>query len=66
MYLGRSIEECPVDQVFRVPVHPYTAALVDATTLPDPRPERCDGLELPLTPSTCGAAAPQPAKESFA
>ncbi len=127
MYLGRIIEEGPVDQVFRDPVHPYTAALVDATPLPDPRPavrgrghldisgdvpspidlpsgcafhprcpiavERCaqviptlapppaagahrvachraderrDGLELPLTPSTFGAAAPQPAKESFA
>ena len=39
MYLGRIIEEGPVDAVFGNPVHPYTAALVDATPLPDPRPE---------------------------
>jgi len=39
MYLGRIIEEGPVDQVFRSPIHPYTAALVDATPLPDPRPD---------------------------
>ena len=39
MYLGRIIEEGPVDAVFSDPVHPYTAALVDATPLPDPRPE---------------------------
>ena len=39
MYLGRIIEEGPVDVVFGAPIHPYTAALVDATPLPDPRPE---------------------------
>lgn len=39
MYLGRIIEEGPVERVFSDPVHPYTAALVDATPLPDPRPE---------------------------
>ena len=39
MYLGRIIEEGPVDAVFGNPIHPYTAALVDATPLPDPRPE---------------------------
>jgi oligopeptide/dipeptide ABC transporter ATP-binding protein len=38
MYLGRIIETGPVGAVFARPVHPYTAALVDATPLPDPRP----------------------------
>jgi oligopeptide transport system ATP-binding protein len=38
MYLGRIIETGPVADVFARPVHPYTAALVDATPLPDPRP----------------------------
>ncbi len=36
MYLGRIIETGPVGAVFARPVHPYTAALVDATPLPDP------------------------------
>ena len=39
MYLGRIIETGPVGDVFARPVHPYTAALVDATPLPDPRPQ---------------------------
>ncbi|MCC6304668.1 MAG: ABC transporter ATP-binding protein [Rhodobacteraceae bacterium] len=30
MYLGRLIEEGPVEAVFRNPRHPYTAALIDA------------------------------------
>ena len=38
MYLGRIIETGPVDAVFARPVHPYAAALVDATPLPDPSP----------------------------
>ena len=39
MYLGRIIETGPVATVFARPVHPYAAALVDATPQPDPRPE---------------------------
>jgi peptide/nickel transport system ATP-binding protein len=31
MYLGRVVEEGPVDQVFRNPAHPYTRALIQAT-----------------------------------
>jgi oligopeptide/dipeptide ABC transporter ATP-binding protein len=38
MYLGRIIETGAVGDVFARPVHPYTAALVDATPLPDPSP----------------------------
>ena len=34
MYLGRIVEEGPVDAVFRTPRHPYTRALLDAH--PDP------------------------------
>ena len=34
MYLGRIVEEGPVDAVFRSPRHPYTRALLDAH--PDP------------------------------
>ncbi len=34
MYLGRIVEEGPVDAVFRSPRHPYTKALLDAH--PDP------------------------------
>ena len=39
MYLGRIIETGPVGTLFGRPVHPYAAGLVDATPLPDPRPE---------------------------
>lgn len=38
MYLGSIIETGPVGAVFARPVHPYSAALLDATPLPDPRP----------------------------
>ena len=34
MYLGRIVEEGPVEAVFRTPRHPYTRALLDAH--PDP------------------------------
>lgn len=30
MYMGRLVEEGPVDQVFRAPRHPYTQALLDS------------------------------------
>ena len=34
MYLGRVIEEGPVEAVFREPLHPYTQALVAAVPVP--------------------------------
>jgi len=36
MYLGRIVEEGPVEQVFHDPLHPYTRVLRDASPIPDP------------------------------
>jgi oligopeptide/dipeptide ABC transporter ATP-binding protein len=41
MYLGRIVEQGPVDEVFANPQHPYTAALLAAN--PEPVPERRRG-----------------------
>jgi oligopeptide/dipeptide ABC transporter ATP-binding protein len=40
LYLGAIVEEGPVDDVIRSPLHPYTAALVAAATVPDPQAPR--------------------------
>jgi oligopeptide/dipeptide ABC transporter ATP-binding protein len=40
MYLGRVVEEGPVDDVYEQPAHPYTHALLSAAPEPDPRRER--------------------------
>ncbi len=37
MYLGRVVEDGPVDQVFAAPRHPYTVALLSAVPVPDPK-----------------------------
>lgn len=40
MYLGRIVEYGSVDQVLQQPLHPYTAALLSAVPVPDPKHER--------------------------
>jgi peptide/nickel transport system ATP-binding protein len=36
MYLGRFVEQAPVDAVFREPRHPYTRALLSSVLTPEP------------------------------
>lgn len=40
MYMGRIVEQGPVDEVFGNPRHPYTRALMAASPVPDPRLKR--------------------------
>ena len=37
LYLGRVMELAPSHQLYAAPRHPYTAALMDAAPVPDPR-----------------------------
>jgi peptide/nickel transport system ATP-binding protein len=60
MYLGKTCEVGPPDEIFKQPAHPYTAALLAAIPVPDPtvRPEERSqvGGEIPspvAPPSGC-------------
>lgn len=46
MYLGKVVETGPADQVFTMPRHPYTKALVSAVPRPDPRQRGSDRIIL--------------------
>lgn len=36
LYLGKVVESGPVDVIYERPMHPYTVALLDAVSIPDP------------------------------
>jgi oligopeptide/dipeptide ABC transporter ATP-binding protein len=59
MYLGKIAELSPADELYAMPLHPYTASLLDAVPIPDPdrrRDRRRPVGELPsaiLPPPGC-------------
>jgi peptide/nickel transport system ATP-binding protein len=40
MYLGKLVEIGPAAEIYARPAHPYTASLLEAVPVPDPRQER--------------------------
>src|ERR1700677_404913 len=57
MYVGQLVELAPTAAVFERPYHPYTAALMRAVPIPDPRVRNGDGILRGEVPSP---AAPPP------
>ena len=46
MYVGKIVEVAKTDELFASPKHPYTAALLSAVPVPDPRAERAARMVL--------------------
>jgi len=59
MYLGRIVELGTAEQIYRLPRHPYTKALLAAVPVPDPRIERAR-VRTPLAGDPPSPAAPPP------
>jgi len=57
MYVGQLVELAPTDALFRRPRHPYTAALMRAIPVPDPRVSTSDSILRGEVPSP---ASPPP------
>jgi oligopeptide/dipeptide ABC transporter ATP-binding protein len=51
MYVGQLVELAPTDAIFRQPQHPYTAALMRAVPVADPRVRSADGILAGEVPS---------------
>ena len=51
MYLGKIVEMGPLEEVFQNPIHPYTATLLEAVPVPDPRYRRTEPIPKGEIPS---------------
>jgi len=51
MYLGKIVEIGPLDKVFKKPIHPYTATLLAAVPVPDPKFRRTEPIPKGEIPS---------------
>jgi peptide/nickel transport system ATP-binding protein len=51
MYLGKIVEMGPLEEVFKNPVHPYTATLLAAVPVPDPKYRRAHPIPKGEIPS---------------
>jgi len=51
MYLGKIVEIGPLNEVFTNPVHPYTATLMEAVPVPDPKYRRTQPIPKGEIPS---------------
>jgi peptide/nickel transport system ATP-binding protein len=51
MYLGKIVEMGPLEEVFKNPVHPYTATLLAAVPVPDPKYRRTQPIPKGEIPS---------------
>ena len=51
MYLGKIVEMGSLEEVFQNPIHPYTATLLEAVPVPDPRYRRTEPIPTGEIPS---------------